>query len=604
MPKYCTKCSKEYADSHVVCPVDGTPLIAPGDRDLSGEEIDGRYLVKRVLGQGGMGTVYVAEQTMIGRDVGLKVLRRDLVQDTTSIKRFQTEAKAIARLRNPHTVTIYDFGVTPDGLLYYTMELLEGFPLSSLLKKTGPVALERAVDITMQALESLEEAHDHQILHRDLKPDNLFVSDHKGKDHVTILDFGIAKLVGDQSVETVTRTGMICGTPQYLSPEQALGNKATAASDLYSLGIVFYEMLAGQPPFRAETPMKVLLKHLNESPMPLSQLNPLVSVPAAIHQFITRSLAKHPEERFASVGEFRAALQAAVAGGGKTTPLPVLNTDASGTRTMTPPDAGDVDPTGETAMVPTPASVASLPSEAHPARAEAIAAAPAVSRKGLMLGATGAGIVLALMLAIWQPWNGSPASEKAAEPGADAPAAVRQPAPAQAPASAPTEAALEDVLAAPSPDVISDPPDLVAQQAVDVAVAEAGTRLVPDLTPLALAGDAASAHAPDLSASDSGTAPDAGARSDMATKPDIAPPAPEAPEPPTQAARSSRAARKPRGKETTQAPAKPSPQKAEPSSGGLTFRGLDDGNAAPEKDKLEEPKRGGGLKFRALDGPE
>jgi serine/threonine protein kinase len=300
--------------SEEICPDDGTNLIHFDEQDLVGSVLDNRYTIMSRVGKGGMGVVYKAEQHLIGRIVALKVLNKEIVKDETSVKRFLNEARAIASLENPHTVTLYDFGVTTEGLLYYTMELLEGRPLSGLLQAQGHIPLEHAVEIIFQTLESLGEAHDKGILHRDIKPDNLFLQARAKGERVKVLDFGIAKLVGEGSDGTaITKTGMICGTPQYLSPEQVLGNSAVPASDLYSLGVVFYELLAGLPPFYSPTPMKLLLQHLNEIPPPISVKNPLVAVPPSINRFVERVLAKQPEDRFATVGEFRSGLEEALA---------------------------------------------------------------------------------------------------------------------------------------------------------------------------------------------------------------------------------------------------------------------------------------------------
>jgi serine/threonine protein kinase len=320
------------------CPADGARLIASADKSLVGTELDERYKILSMLGKGGMGVVYVAEQSMIGRKVALKVLRQEVVQDEAAVKRFLTEAKAIASLRNKHTITLHDFGVTPEGLLYYTMELLDGSPLSSIIRRTGSLDHRRAVDLVFQTLDSLEEAHGKGILHRDLKPDNLFVSTEGGQDHVTVLDFGIAKLVGDDSIESVTRTGMICGTPAYLSPEQAMGTTATPASDLYSLGIVLYEMLAGTPPFDDSTPMRVLMRHLHDKPVPIAVRNPKVEVPAPLDQFIQRALEKDPKDRFLDTSEFRIGLREALEAHRLTpqfTPLSSMATHSGGLRSVT-----------------------------------------------------------------------------------------------------------------------------------------------------------------------------------------------------------------------------------------------------------------------------
>ena len=338
MEKYCPKCFKKYPQDAVRCPGDGSYLVSTTDRDLTGEVLDERYTILERIGRGGMGVVYRAEQQLIKRIVALKVLRRDIVQDESAVKRFLNEARAIASLDSRHTVTLHDFGVTKDGLLYYTMELLKGRPLTRIIRDESPVDHVRAAGLLLQACSSLEEAHEHNILHRDIKPDNLFVTVRKGREELKVLDFGIAKLVGDASMDTVTRTGMIIGTPQYLSPEQALGNTVVPASDLYSLAIVFYEMLAGKPPFIDDTPMKTMWAHIRDPVPPLRKRNPDVQVPRSIEAFLTRALEKEPGKRFASVPAFADALRKAVEdhdASPETVSLPPLSTTDQGLRVRT-----------------------------------------------------------------------------------------------------------------------------------------------------------------------------------------------------------------------------------------------------------------------------
>ena len=344
MEKYCPRCFEEFDDSLAKCPDDGTTLVAALEENLVGQILDERYEIISKLGQGGMGVVYVAEQAMIGRRIALKVLRMEMARDKASVQRFLTEAKAISALKNAHTITLHDFGITDKGLLYYTMELLEGRSLSQVIKKDGPIAYDRAAGLMLQVLESLDEAHERDILHRDLKPDNIFITDERGKEHATVLDFGIAKLIGDQTMETITQTGMICGTPAYLSPEQVLGNTSLPASDLYSLGIVLYEMLAGIPPFYETTPMKVLLKHLNQRPEPISVRNPNVEVPASFDAFLQKALEKEPRSRFQDVASFREGLEAALAMfeiSPETVNLSSLATSKDGVRAITADYGGE-----------------------------------------------------------------------------------------------------------------------------------------------------------------------------------------------------------------------------------------------------------------------
>jgi len=356
MEKYCPKCFKKYPLTVEVCPADGSFLVSPHEKDLTGEVLDNRYTVLERIGRGGMGVVYRAEQHLIKRIVALKVLRREVVQDETAVKRFLTEAQAIASLDSRHTVTLYDFGVTRDGLLYYTMELLKGHPLSWIIRKEAPLDVGRAARLVIQVCDSLKEAHDRGILHRDLKPDNLFVVERDDREMIKVVDFGIAKLVGDSSVESVTRTGMIVGTPQYLSPEQALGNPVVPASDLYSLAIVLYELLAGVPPFQDETPMKTLWCHVRDPLPPLSSKNPSVQVPRSIEAFLARALEKEPGRRFPTAVAFRDALRKALEdhdAAPETVSLPSLSTTDEGLRLKTQAWDGKAGgPTGKPGATP------------------------------------------------------------------------------------------------------------------------------------------------------------------------------------------------------------------------------------------------------------
>ncbi|MBM4370325.1 MAG: serine/threonine protein kinase [Deltaproteobacteria bacterium] len=339
MEKYCPKCFRTFGAETERCLGDGTYLVSPEDRDLTGQVLDERYTVLERIGRGGMGVVYKAEQHLIKRVVALKVLRREMVQDQTAVKRFMVEAQAIASLGSRFTVTLHDFGVTRDGLIYYTMELLKGQPLARVIRNEGPLEYRRAARLAMQVCESLDEAHERGILHRDIKPENIFVvPDRRGKEEAKVLDFGIAKLVGDTSAESMTKTGMIVGTPAYLSPEQAMGNPVVPASDLYSLGIVLYEMLAGTPPFEGETPMKTLWAHVKDPVPAITAKNPSVVVPRSLELFLERALDKDPGRRFQSAVAFRDALKRALEdheARPETVALTALSTTDEGVRVRT-----------------------------------------------------------------------------------------------------------------------------------------------------------------------------------------------------------------------------------------------------------------------------
>jgi serine/threonine protein kinase len=310
---YCPACSKRFPDGIEVCPDDGSPLLRVPEEDLVGKTVDRRYRISEIIGQGGMGIVYRAEHQMLQREVALKVVRRDVVQDETAVKRFLTEARAIATLKNPHTVTIYDSGVTEDGALYYTMELLTGQPLSRPLRREGALDYRRAGDIVAQVCESLEEAHAMGILHRDIKPDNIFLVREKGREFAKLVDFGIAKVLGEASDGPMTRTGMLVGTPRYLSPEQVAGEPVGATTDLYALAVVLYELLTGSPPFSGETPAQIMMMHVQDIPQPVPERNPSVTIPVALDKFIRAALEKDPRKRHQTASEFRQALMGAVA---------------------------------------------------------------------------------------------------------------------------------------------------------------------------------------------------------------------------------------------------------------------------------------------------
>ena len=468
MEKYCPKCFKKYPPEAERCAQDGSYLVTPMDRDLTGETLDDRYTVLERIGRGGMGVVYKAEQHLIKRVVALKVLRREIVQDETAVKRFLNEARAIASLDNPHTVTLHDFGVTRDGLLYYTMELLKGRPLSKIIREQGPFDHVRATNLILQACRSLDEAHEHGILHRDIKPDNLFVEKKAGtatgltagREVLKVLDFGIAKLVGDAGGDTVTRTGMIIGTPQYLSPEQALGNAVVPASDLYSLAIVLYEMLAGRPPFADETPMKTMWAHVRDPVPPLTKINPNVQVPRSIEAFLAKALEKEPKDRFQTAAEFSAALEQAVrehAEQPMTVPLQPLAGDQAGLRVRTQPFlpvSGASTPAPSSTPAPTstphrtPAGAGvpwTSPGSDSDSRTPVLSSRPASrSRLVALASAVAVLLVVAVGLAIFSYWKGGSArsgdegaSSTSAAPGRSSPAAPPSAAPATSAAPAP-----------------------------------------------------------------------------------------------------------------------------------------------------------------------
>jgi serine/threonine-protein kinase len=270
------------------------------------------FLILRMLGEGGMGAVYEALHPTLRKRVAIKVLRRELAFDAAVVQRFFNEARAASSIRHPNIIDIIDLGLLPDGVPYLMMELLEGESLAQLLAREGPLPIERAVDLGLQAARALEAAHRKGIVHRDLKPDNLFlIADptNPGHQQIKVLDFGIAKLLGDLSAISVnTVAGQVFGTPPYMSPEQCRGQAGETdhRSDVYSLGIILYEMLCGKPPFSGGGLGDVMMMHLTTEPLAPGRLRP--DLPPALEEVITTALAKRPAERFASMTELSAAL--------------------------------------------------------------------------------------------------------------------------------------------------------------------------------------------------------------------------------------------------------------------------------------------------------
>lgn len=263
---------------------------------LLGQVFEDRFEIREVIGSGGMGTVFRAHQLGVGRDVALKVLRPPASRDEDHVAGlFFREARAVSALTHPNTITLFDFGRTRDGYLYIAMELLRGRPLSELLD-TGPVPIEIIAHIIRQACESLAEAHTHGVVHRDVKPDNIIIIEKPWDKHfIKILDFGIAKVVG-HSVETAN-TGMRFGTPLYMSPEQILGERCDHRTDIYTLGVLLYEALCGQPPFVGKTPIDICLQHLDAEAPPLVAWNSPWSYPEPLTRLVASMLAKDPTAR-------------------------------------------------------------------------------------------------------------------------------------------------------------------------------------------------------------------------------------------------------------------------------------------------------------------
>ncbi|MBI4854463.1 MAG: SUMF1/EgtB/PvdO family nonheme iron enzyme [Acidobacteria bacterium] len=297
--KECVSCSRKFPDHMVFCPFDGDMLDGEVEDPLIGRVIDGKYRLEEKLGEGGMGTVYRAKHVLIQNDLAVKILHSALVADRHAVARFQREATAAARIKHPNAVGVTDFGRTEDEIVYIVMELFVGKSLRDIIEEEGALPVERSITIVRQVCLALDAAHRSGIIHRDIKPDNIVLEKNNGQGElVKVLDFGIAKLKDGPSNEIggrLTRQGVIIGSPHYLSPEQCQNSELDARSDLYSLGIVLYEMFTADVPFKAPTPIAVAMMHTTDKPAPVKEKRP--DLPDGIAQIVMRSLEKDPSLR-------------------------------------------------------------------------------------------------------------------------------------------------------------------------------------------------------------------------------------------------------------------------------------------------------------------
>lgn len=276
---------------------------------LIGMILDDKYKLERHIGRGGMGSVYIAHHTKFNKQVAVKVLSRDMTEDPTCYERFKREADASARIKHPNAVSVIDFGQTNDDVVYLVMEYVEGLTLRKLLEREKRLSPERTVNLARQICAGIGAAHRANIVHRDLKPDNVMIEIIDGQEVVKVLDFGIAKLKDSQQ-QQITRTDSVLGTPHYMSPEQCSGGSIDYLSDIYSLGIILYEMLSGHVPFQATSAPAVIVQHVTKDPTPLKKLCP--DVPEPLSHVVMRALDKQPSRRQQSALDLANQLEAAL----------------------------------------------------------------------------------------------------------------------------------------------------------------------------------------------------------------------------------------------------------------------------------------------------
>jgi serine/threonine-protein kinase len=334
-----------------------------------GKEVAGQFRIVEKIGKGGMGAVYKAEQPDMNRYVAIKILHSRYLSRSDLVSRFRREARAMSQLSHPNTARVFLYGQLDDGACYFVMEHLVGQNLSQIVRAKGAMEPKRAIRIMIQVCGALEEAHQAGIIHRDMKPENIFITTQGGiRDFPKVLDFGLAKVTERQmrpGSMVLTQQGMVFGTPEFMSPEQAHGKTLDARSDIYSIGVILYELLTGKLPFDAKQPIEFIQLHVNEPPIPLSERRPDVTYPEGLEEVVMAALAKKPEDRYPSAAAFAAALES------------VLQADAG--------EGGSI-------TLPTPAPPAPKHEPARPI--EPVRAPPKPKTPWIMLGV---GVVLALV---------------------------------------------------------------------------------------------------------------------------------------------------------------------------------------------------------------
>jgi serine/threonine protein kinase len=310
--RVCLVCHTEFPADEKRCPNDGTVLVALAADPYAGKTLADRYEVEKLVGTGGTSIVYRALHLQLRRTVAIKMLKAHLVTDEESKRRFEQEARAVSCLTHPNVVAVYDVGVTKYGEPYIVMEFLQGGSLADLVASEGRLTYERALPIFVQACSALWHAHKKDVIHRDVKPSNIMiVPTDDDPEFVKIVDFGLAKLRAlTGEFQRLTKTGEVFGSPVYMSPEQCTGRKLDQRTDIYSMGVVMYEAIAGRPPFKEKSTIETIRRQIKEPPPRFSEVNPELKIPEELETIILKSLTKNPEDRYQTMEELRADLEA------------------------------------------------------------------------------------------------------------------------------------------------------------------------------------------------------------------------------------------------------------------------------------------------------
>ncbi|WP_235879835.1 serine/threonine-protein kinase [Polyangium aurulentum] len=360
--------------------------MRPQDPNIGRDILGGQFQILQKIGSGGMGSVYKAAQPAMNRMVAVKILHPKLANRKDLVSRFRREARAMSHLTHPNTVKVLLYGELEDGSLYIVMEYLEGKNLNQVVRKEGPMSSDRAIPILIQVCGALQEAHSQGIIHRDLKPENIFLSTNGGlRDFPKVLDFGLAKVTERElrpGSVMLTQEGMVFGTPEFMSPEQAQGKPLDARSDIYSLAVILYEMLTGKLPFEARTPMEYIQHHVTKPPIALEVRVQGKTFPPGLGAVIAKALEKRPEDRFPSAADFADALKPFAPGGGKgfSGLFPASSIAVLEQANKSHAEAASVKSPPSPAVAPAPASGNNAPAQEAPRSQQNGGAAPNTAR--------------------------------------------------------------------------------------------------------------------------------------------------------------------------------------------------------------------------------